>query len=319
MTLSGGNNVRVLYMDTCDQAQHWTLVALREPRHAQPHGSKPHVRRRQLHWARHRRRRRRSHLRARRSVPGDQLTLLSQRVRIDGGRHRRRRHSRCSASTTTNRSTSSTAPLGASMALGNVCSNGGALSSIGVSYTVINSLLADNRAIGMGANPAQSGTPGGGSGGAIYNDGDTYTLTAAGDDLHRQHGHRRRRGDLLRQQRSHRLPCHRQLDPHQQPQRNVRDRRLPGCVRSSERPAADYELDAAINQVGPSARTVPSHPTCPRSTLWHLRNRRPPSATTPMHTHAPCGNSRSAPSASSSATSERAPSTPFKNASARAA
>ena len=37
-----------------------------------------------------------------------------------------------------------------------------------------------NEAIGDGANPAKSGTPGGGSGGAIYNDGDTYTLTIAG-------------------------------------------------------------------------------------------------------------------------------------------
>ncbi|MCP4307621.1 MAG: hypothetical protein GY788_22665 [bacterium] len=60
---------------------------------------------------------------------------------------------------------------------GNVCSNGGGLSSIGVSYTVINSRFTHNLAIGNGANPAQGGTPGGGSGGAIYNDGNTFTLT----------------------------------------------------------------------------------------------------------------------------------------------
>ena len=60
---------------------------------------------------------------------------------------------------------------------GNVCSNGGGLSSIGVSFTVINSLFTHNLAIGNGANPARSGTPGGGSGGAIYNDGNTFTLT----------------------------------------------------------------------------------------------------------------------------------------------
>lgn len=60
---------------------------------------------------------------------------------------------------------------------GNVCSNGGGLSSIGVSYTVINSLFTHNLAIGNGANPSQPGTPGGGSGGAIYNDGNTFTLT----------------------------------------------------------------------------------------------------------------------------------------------
>jgi hypothetical protein len=63
---------------------------------------------------------------------------------------------------------------------GNVGSNGGGISSIGVSWTIINSLFSHNRAIGYGANPAQSGTPGGGSGGAIYNDGNTMTLTLLG-------------------------------------------------------------------------------------------------------------------------------------------
>jgi hypothetical protein len=63
---------------------------------------------------------------------------------------------------------------------GGVCSNGGGLSSIGVSWTVLNCLFTHNHAIGNGANPAQGGTPGGGSGGAIYNDGNTYTLTIAG-------------------------------------------------------------------------------------------------------------------------------------------
>jgi hypothetical protein len=64
--------------------------------------------------------------------------------------------------------------------LANVCSNGGGLSSIGVSYTVLNSVLSYNKAIGHGANPMQAGTPGGGSGGAIYNDGNTFTLTVCG-------------------------------------------------------------------------------------------------------------------------------------------
>lgn len=64
--------------------------------------------------------------------------------------------------------------------VGNVGSNGGGLSSIGVSYTVLNSLFTHNKAIGNGANPAQPGTPGGGSGGAIYCDGNTFTLTLCG-------------------------------------------------------------------------------------------------------------------------------------------
>ena len=69
--------------------------------------------------------------------------------------------------------------------LGNVCSNGGAVSSIGVSWTILNSVLSDNRAIGEGGNPAEGGTPGGGSGGAIYNDGNTMTLDLCGVDIER--------------------------------------------------------------------------------------------------------------------------------------
>jgi Chlamydia polymorphic membrane protein (Chlamydia_PMP) repeat len=62
----------------------------------------------------------------------------------------------------------------------NACSNGAALSSIGVSWTVLNSRFINNRAIGRGANPARPGSRGGGSGGAIYNDGNRMTLTIAG-------------------------------------------------------------------------------------------------------------------------------------------
>ncbi len=62
----------------------------------------------------------------------------------------------------------------------NQCSNGGAISSIGVSWTILNSLFDNNRAIGSGANPPKSGTPGGGNGGAIYNDGNEMTLRVEG-------------------------------------------------------------------------------------------------------------------------------------------
>jgi hypothetical protein len=61
-----------------------------------------------------------------------------------------------------------------------VCSNGGALSSIGVSWVIQDSTMTGNRAIGRGANPARPGTPGGGSGGAIYTDGNSYTVTIDG-------------------------------------------------------------------------------------------------------------------------------------------
>jgi S-layer homology domain len=70
--------------------------------------------------------------------------------------------------------------FGGAGALRNECSNGGGISSIGVSWTIINSLFRDNRAVGTGANPPQSGTPGGGNGGAIYNDGNEMTLRVEG-------------------------------------------------------------------------------------------------------------------------------------------
>lgn len=70
---------------------------------------------------------------------------------------------------------------------GGVCSNGGALSSIGVSWDVLNSLMTGNKAIGFGANPARHGTAGGGSGGAIYNDGDLYSLHVSGTIIKGNH------------------------------------------------------------------------------------------------------------------------------------
>jgi hypothetical protein len=55
--------------------------------------------------------------------------------------------------------------------LGNSCANGGALSSIGVSWNILNSLFSYNTAVGHGANDGQ-----GGNGGAIYNDGNEIVL-----------------------------------------------------------------------------------------------------------------------------------------------
>ncbi|MGZ4710822.1 MAG: hypothetical protein ACXWBN_18960 [Acidimicrobiales bacterium] len=77
--------------------------------------------------------------------------------------------------------------FGGAAGQGNTCSNGGALSSIGVSWVVLNSVLSYNTAIGNGANPARSGTPGGGSGGAIYNDGNLFTLRVAGSIIQDNH------------------------------------------------------------------------------------------------------------------------------------
>ena len=67
---------------------------------------------------------------------------------------------------------------------GGRCSNGSALSSIGTSWVVTNSVMFNNKAIGFGQNPAVTGTRGGGSGGAIYMDGDPITLTLSGTSMH---------------------------------------------------------------------------------------------------------------------------------------
>ncbi|XYI04226.1 hypothetical protein ACMHYB_55570 [Sorangium sp. So ce1128] len=75
--------------------------------------------------------------------------------------------------------------FGGAEGYGNACANGGGISSIGVSWTVINSLFSHNRALGNGGNPAEAGTPGGGSGGAIYNDGNTMTLALCGTRIER--------------------------------------------------------------------------------------------------------------------------------------
>lgn len=74
--------------------------------------------------------------------------------------------------------TSST--FGGAPGSGGSCSNGGAISSIGVSWVILNSLMTNNQAIGHGANPAKSGSEGGGSGGAIYTDGNRFTVRIAG-------------------------------------------------------------------------------------------------------------------------------------------
>ena len=155
VTLSGGGKRRILYMNTCDQAQVWTTSHCQDQDSPAAHRAEPHLRRRQLHRRDHRGRRRRRDLRARRPVQGRQLALLPQRLRRDRPRRRRRavrvlepvpgpaglrrqQHLR-----RRRRRSATRAPTAAR------------LSSIGVSWTVLNSLFSYNHAIGNGANPAQ--------------------------------------------------------------------------------------------------------------------------------------------------------------------
>jgi hypothetical protein len=73
--------------------------------------------------------------------------------------------------------------FGGADGFGNSGANGGALSSIGVSWNIVNSVFSYNQAVGRGGNPAEQGSAGGGSGGAIYNDGNTMTLSLCGSLL----------------------------------------------------------------------------------------------------------------------------------------
>ena len=186
VTLSGGGKRRILYMDTCDQAQGWTTS------HCQDQ-STPRLTVQNLTLAD-------GNATGQLQegggggamlVRGGQLKVVDARFlrnRCDttgpdlGGAAIRDLSQWHGAPVYIVRSTFGGAP-----GQGGSCSNGGALSSIGVSWLVINSLMEYNTAVGHGANPARSGTPGGGSGGAIYNDGNTYTLTVEGSLIENNH------------------------------------------------------------------------------------------------------------------------------------
>ena len=179
VTLSGAGRRRIFYMNTCDPAQVWTTSHCQNQDH-------PDLTLQRLHF-----------------TEGDSTGELTEgggggAVFVRGGRVRvlesRFTANRCDATGPDLGGAAlrvlsqfeagpvivASTTFGGSPADGNVCSNGGAISSIGVSWQIYNSLFVGNRAIGNGANPARGGTPGGGSGGAIYLDGNRFTLDLTG-------------------------------------------------------------------------------------------------------------------------------------------
>lgn len=72
--------------------------------------------------------------------------------------------------------------FGGDGALGNVASNGGALSGLHSDFIIYNSVFDNNEADGCCGNPATT-PPGGGSGGAIYMDGVELILSIYGSSL----------------------------------------------------------------------------------------------------------------------------------------
>ncbi|MEV6012218.1 hypothetical protein AB0M29_36130 [Streptomyces sp. NPDC051976] len=188
VTLSGGGRHRILYMNTCDQAQGWTTS------HCQ-NQSTPQLTVQNLTFA-----------------DGNSTGDTTEgggggAVLVRGGRFKavntRFVRNRCDRTGPDLGGaairvldqyeglpvyiTGST--FGGAPGQGGSCSNGGALSSIGVSWVILNSVLSYNTAIGTGANPARSGTPGGGSGGALYTDGNRYTVHIEGSLLTHNDAH----------------------------------------------------------------------------------------------------------------------------------
>lgn len=183
VTLSGGGRTRILYMNTCDEAQTWTTDHCQDQDH-------PRLTVQNLTF-----------------VDGNSKNESEYdgggAIWVRGGRFKvinsRFFHNVCAdegpdvgGGAIRVFSQYQGLPVyvvnstfGGSAGLGNACSNGGGISSIGVSWTVINSLFSYNRAVGNGGNPAEGNTPGGGSGGAIYNDGNTMTLSLCGTRIER--------------------------------------------------------------------------------------------------------------------------------------
>ncbi len=185
VTLSGAGRRRILYMNTCDPAQKWTTS------HCQDQAA-PRLTVRDIAFAR-------GNATGERFDGGGGGAIFAR-----GGRLRIVR-----STFTANRCDGQGPDVGggavralsqyrgravqvtASRFARNVCSNGGALSSIGVSWKIVRSEFLSNRAIGRGANPARGGTPGGGSGGAIYTDGNAFALELTDSRLR---GNRAREG-----------------------------------------------------------------------------------------------------------------------------
>ena len=174
VTLSGAGKRRILYMNTCDAAQGWTTS------HCQDQET-PRLTVQNLVFA-----------------DGNSTGLTAEgggggaifdrggRLKVINSRFTGNRCDRTgpdiggAALRVLSQSKNQPVYVVGSTFTGGVCSNGAATSSIGVSWVMLNSYFGGNSAVGSGANPARGGTPGGGSGGAIYLDGNTFTLTLDG-------------------------------------------------------------------------------------------------------------------------------------------
>ena len=168
VTLSGDGERRILYQNTCDPKQVWTTD------HCQAQKD-PLLVVKNLTFSRGN-----STGETYEGGGGGAIFVRGGRLRIQGSHFDRNRCDRTGPDLggAAVRVLSVTRPVkvkGSTFTRGR-CSNGSALSSIGVSWKIRTSVFSRNKAIGKGANPSRPGTPGGGSGGAIYLDGNYFTL-----------------------------------------------------------------------------------------------------------------------------------------------
>lgn len=180
VTLSGQGERRILYMNTCDRAQTWTTS------HCQDQ-AEPQLVVKRMGFVR-------GNSTGERvdgggGGGGGAIFVRGGRLRIVGSTFADNRCDRTgpdvggAAVRVLDQHRDRPVVVRRSTFTGGRCSNGSALSSIGVSWRITGSTFTGNRAIGRGANPARPGTPGGGSGGAIYLDGNDIHLTVEDSEI----------------------------------------------------------------------------------------------------------------------------------------
>jgi hypothetical protein len=174
VTLSGDGRRRILYMNTCDQAQVWTTSHCND----QP---EPRLVVRRLRFA--------DGNASGEDEGGGAIFARGGRLKILDSTFTGNRCARTgpdvggAAVRVFDQFRDRPVVVKRSIFTGGRCSNGSAISSIGVSWRISDSTFTNNTAVGRGANPSRPGTPGGGSGGAIYMDGNDIHLTVTGSTI----------------------------------------------------------------------------------------------------------------------------------------
>ncbi len=240
VTLSGGGQRRILYMNTCDQAQIWTTS------HCQDQET-PQLTIQNMNF-----------------IGGNSTGDFVEgggggAVFVRGGRvkvlHSIFTNNQCdpagpdlggAALRVLSQSHGLPVIVATSTFTGGNCSNGSALSSIGVSWQIYNSVFTGNNAIGSGANPIAAGRARWWERWRDLPRRQSVHARSGRQHRHRQHGERGRRCDLLRVERSHRRAADHELDSRTQSEPRLRDRRLPRHLLPRPRRSPSDQLDPPL-------------------------------------------------------------------------